>query len=154
MGKIFEGLKAVGKIGVEIGENLWGGIKAALNAGIRAVNNMIPNKIGIGPASIDLPDNPIPTLARGVSSFGGGSAILGEHGRELAILPQKSKVYPAHRTESMFESARRGAEAAGSGGDDRPIIVQFHLDGRMIEQSLIRRTRDTGRPLQITVRPA
>lgn len=149
MGKIFEGLKAVGRIGAEVGENLWNGIKGALNDGIRAVNNMIPNKIGIGPASIDLPDNPIPTLARGVSSFGGGAAILGEHGRELAMLPGKSKVYPSHRTEAMFESARRGAESAA--GDDRPIIVQFHLDGRMIEQSLIRRTRDTGRPLQIKV---
>lgn len=151
MGKIFEGLKAVGKIGVEIGENLWGGIKSALNAGIRAVNNMIPNKIGIGPASIDLPDNPIPTLARGVSSFSkGGGAILGEHGRELAVLPNKAKVYPNHRTEAMFESARRGAQASG-GGDDRPIIVKLILDGQVLEQALIRRTRDTGRPLQIQV---
>lgn len=152
IGKFFAGLKKLGSIGVQVGKGLINGVIDGVNSGIRAVNGVIPDSIGIGPASIDLPNNPFPTiprLARGASSFGGGAAVLGEHGRELAALPGGARIYPAHRTEAMFASARRGAAAAG--GDDQPMLIQFILDGAIVEQALIRRQRRTGRPIQIKV---
>jgi hypothetical protein len=153
IGKLFEGLGKLGSIGVEMGQNIWEAVKSAINAGIRNVNNILPNKIGIGPASIDLPDNPIPMLARGVSSFPGGYAGVGEHGRELAALPAGSRVYPHHRTEAMYASARRGAESAS--GSMPPIIIQGALDpiavGQQVEKVLIEYARSIGRPLQLQV---
>lgn len=152
IGKFFAGLKKLGSIGANVGSGLLNGVIDGINAGIRKVNDVIPNSVGIGPASINLPDNPFPTigrLARGTSAFGGGAAVLGEHGRELAALPGGTRVYPAHRTEAMFASARRGA--AASTDDGQPMLVQFLLDGSVIEQALIKHSRRKNRPIQIKV---
>ena len=41
------------------------------------------------------------------------------------------------------------AAAPASGGNDRPIIVQFVLGDQVVEQALIRRSRTTGQPIQV-----
>lgn len=155
MGKIFEGFKKVGSIGLDIGRNLFNGVVDGINKAIDGVNNFLPNKIPLkGLPDIDLPDNPIPRiprLASGASAFGGGLATVGEHGRELTTLPGGTRVYPHHRTEAMYASARRGA-AAASGGNTI-INIYGALDpvavGRQVEKALVKYTSATGRPVQV-----
>lgn len=152
IGKFFAGLKKLGDIGATVGKGLINGVIDGINAGIGAVNGAIPDKLGLGKFSVNLPDDPFPKLkhlASGTSRFAGGTAVLGEHGRELATLPGGARVYPAHRTEAMFASARRGAAAGVN--DETPMLVQLFLDGKFIEQSLIRHQRRTNRPIQIKV---
>lgn len=64
MGKIFEGFKKVGSIGVDIGRNLFNGVVGGINTAIDKVNDFLPDKISLpGPVpDIDLPDNPVPHI--------------------------------------------------------------------------------------------
>lgn len=69
--------------------------------------------------------------------------VVGEHGRELVFPDRSGTVVPARQTAQMLRSGSFTA-AGSSGGDDRPILVQFMLDGRVIQQSLLKRKRETG----------
>lgn len=40
--------------------------------------------------------------------------------------------------------------ARGAGRDERPIVVQLHIDGRRIHEALVRRKRQTGMALGLT----
>lgn len=147
IGKLFEGIKNVAKNAAGFAGDVAGGIADALkghiNSMIDRLNSAIPNSLGWGKFAIDIEDSPIPHLARGTNFHKGGLALVGEEGPELVNLPRGSKVTP--HGESM--GALRGLSA---GDDNRPIVVQFVLDGKVIEQSLIRRSRDTGRPIQVS----
>ena len=122
MGKLIDGLKQVGKVGVDIGRNLFNGIIDGINSAIRGVNDFLPNKIGIpGPVpDIDLPDNPIPTiprLFRGGITTGPTLAMIGDNpgGREAVI--------PLDRYPHLLDP-------------DRPIVIHqtIELDGQVIDR--------------------
>lgn len=140
IGKFFDGLKKLGDLGVNIGKDLLNGIIGAINSGITAINDIIPDSIGVGPVSINLPNDPFPTipeLAKGgivKARRGGTLALIGEGGHDEAVVPLSGPHAPG-----------RGRMA----GAERPILVQLVLDNKVIEQALIRRTRETGRPLQV-----
>lgn len=95
----------VGVIG-DLTERVWDALKSLINSGIQAINDLIPNSIGFSVlgkrVSIDLPDNPIPMLARGVRNFPGGLAIVGERGPELAVLPRGTDVYSNRETRALL----------------------------------------------------
>lgn len=96
IGKFFEGLGTIGSIVVDLGKDIVNGIIGAMNTAISAVNDALPNSIGIGPASIDLPDNPIPKipkLAKGGVVNRPTLAIIGEAGPEV-VLPLSSPNAP------------------------------------------------------------
>jgi hypothetical protein len=112
-----------------IADGIASGIKAGVNFIIGAVNKVldfvrgihisIPSvdipKIGkVGGGTIDIPGVPgsITPLARGTSYFGGGLAMVGENGPELAWLPRGSAVAPTGQ---------------GFGGG-----IHVHLEGSMI----------------------
>lgn len=145
------GMKNAAGIITGIAGNVWNAVKGLLNGAIDKINAALEFKINVLGKDVGINPPNIKHLARGVSSFGGGVAELGEHGRELAALPGGSRVYPAHRTEAMFASARRGA-AAGGGA---PIIVNINgaLDpvavGKQVEKALIQLSRSLGRPIQV-----
>jgi hypothetical protein len=83
---ILAGLKAVpGMIG-DLATEVFEAIKAVINVGIDAINDMIPNKIAIPYApDINLPDNPIPRLSQGGIVRRPTLALLGENGPEAVI---------------------------------------------------------------------
>jgi len=94
---LLSGLKAVPDLLGDLTEQVWSALKAVINIGIQAINDLIPNSLdfkvkGVG-VSIGLPDNPIPSLASGTPYFGGGLALVGEQGPELLALPGGSRVY-------------------------------------------------------------
>ncbi|NHA02042.1 hypothetical protein G5V59_27005 [Nocardioides sp. W3-2-3] len=80
------------------------------------MNDAIPNSIGKGPVSIDLPDNPIPRLARGGPVEAGESYIVGDRG-------------PRHAWEPLHPDDRRlrapaGAERQPSGDAKHPHALR------------------------------
>lgn len=122
IGRFFDGLKRLGSIGANIGKGLLNGVIRGINSGINAVNNFIPDKIGIGPASINLPNNPFPTipqLATGGRATGATLAMIGE-GRE------PETVLPDSVLRGLLERAHRAgmaqAQPAAAGGPTGPLI--------------------------------
>ncbi|HEY1179927.1 MAG TPA: hypothetical protein VGF17_27540 [Phytomonospora sp.] len=75
--------------------------------------------------------------AGGTSNWRGGLTWVGEQGPEIVDLPGGSKVYNAQRSAAM-------AGAGGGGGGPVVVQAQLYLDGRMIQQSLLRVKRQTG----------
>lgn len=106
----------VGGIVSDVAQAVLGAVKSAINSLIDQFNSAIPNTIGVGPASVDLPDNPIPHLAKGTSNWKGGWSWVGEEGPELVRLPGGSQVL----------SADKSAAAAGSTGSG---VVTVDYDG-------------------------
>lgn len=134
MGKLFEGIRSAVSGVAGFASDIAQSIKDAINDVLH-----LPFTIhGPGP----LPDFTIPKFAKGTNFAPGGLALVGERGPELVDLPRGSRVSTAAQT--------RRRVSAMEAGDDRPIVVQFLLDGKMIEQALIKRTRTTGRPLQVS----
>ena len=77
-----------------IGDMIWTGVKYGVNKAIGAINSVSGalNKV----PGIDIPS--IPQLAKGTSSFGGGTALVGEQGPELINLPRGAQVLNAQDT--------------------------------------------------------
>lgn len=99
----FQGLSAEGSFIGKLGDAVKDAAIGAINAVIDLLNKAIPNKIAIpGAPDINLPDNPIPHLARGTSSFRGGYALVGEEGPELVSLPRGTGVTPAAQTAAAL----------------------------------------------------
>jgi hypothetical protein len=67
------------------------------------------------------------------AGLGGTRALIGEGGHDEAVVPLSGP----------------NAPRLSGRGDDRPILVQLMLDGKVLEQALIRRSHQTGRPLQV-----
>ncbi len=124
MGTAFlDGLKGVvsGAAGfaADVAGALVGALKSAWNSFARRVNGIIPNSLGWGPASIDLPDNPIPTFHTG------GIFDTGNRSREgLALLQKGEGVFTRDQMSALGLMANAGNNGAtvvidGSGLDKR-----------------------------------
>lgn len=89
--------------------SMGGLFKGAINALIRAANTGLNWIASHWPDAPGLPGPPgflsggIPYLARGTRSFGGGLAIVGEHGPELVNLPRGSRVNDARSTRGLLD---------------------------------------------------
>lgn len=92
--------KAVGFAG-DLASSVLAAVRNVINDNIiDKINSAIPNSIGAGPLSIDLPDNPVPRIATGSSSVAGGTYTVGERGAEKVVLPQGARVVPNHSLAS------------------------------------------------------
>lgn len=111
---IKNGLGAAGAFAASVATGVGDKIKDAINGLVDRLNSAIPNKLGWGKFAIDIPDNPVPHLARGTRNFRGGLAMTGEFGRELVALPAGSRVFPHRQTEKIL----------ADGGDKK---VELHL---------------------------
>lgn len=87
-------------IATSVGNAIVDAAKAAINSVIDAANGAFPNSINLpGPVpDINLPDNPIPRLQSGTSSFAGGWANVGEVGPERVYIPEGARVLSAAQT--------------------------------------------------------
>jgi phage-related minor tail protein len=134
---LFSGIKsAAGKAGgvvADIATAVFDGVKSMINSAISLINNGIPNSIGKGPLTIDLPDNPIPHLARGTDRWPGGWSWVGEEGPELVNLPRGASVVPAGQSAAMAGGTATiqvvmptgDPEAAGMAAMNRLVAVGF-----------------------------
>ncbi|MFF7361078.1 phage tail tape measure protein [Streptomyces sp. NPDC008125] len=93
------GLSKLGGFASSLGATVTRAVKGAVNNVVDLLNWAIPNKLGMGPLSIDLPDNPIPKV-RAMGGPAGGRVRVGERGPEEVILPNGSTVVPNHRLGS------------------------------------------------------
>lgn len=68
----------------------------AINWVIDKMNDGIPDRLGWGRLSIDLPDNPIPHISKAMGGPASGLVTVGERGPEQVVLPNGSRVIPNH----------------------------------------------------------
>lgn len=114
IGDAFDGLKRGIKV---VWDGITGIIKGAINTVIDAVNGMIRAlngiqihipKVGVGDVAVGPFDwsglnlSTIPRLATGARGFGGGWAMLGERGPELARLPRGTDVFTAAQSRDLI----------------------------------------------------
>lgn len=85
MDGIINGMKSVGGFVGDIASGVYNALRDKINDLIRALNAAIPNSLGAGPLSINLPDNPIPMLANGGIVNRATLAVIGEAGPEAVI---------------------------------------------------------------------
>ncbi|MEU2760439.1 phage tail tape measure protein [Streptomyces sp. NPDC007094] len=96
---IRNGLAKLGGFAASLGSTVTRAVKGAINGVIDLMNWAIPNKLGMGPLSIDIPDNPIPKI-RAMGGPASGRVRVGERGPEEVMLPNGSTVIPNHRLGS------------------------------------------------------
>jgi len=122
---IGKGLSAVAGFLGDLKDAVGRALKTVINSFIDKLNDAIPDKLGTGAFSINLPNNPIPRLATGaiVSRRPGGIlANIGEGRYDEGVLPLPPGV---------IEGLQAIARGAGAGG--RPIEVtvnEAHTDPR------------------------
>jgi hypothetical protein len=85
-----------------------------------------------------------PKHARGGSNLPAGWSLVGEEGPELMYVPGGSTILDAQKTSGALSGSGSGAGMPGSLGATQPVIVQFMLDGRVVQQSLLRLKRTNG----------
>jgi hypothetical protein len=106
--------------------------KAVANAVIKLLNSAIPNKLPIPGPDIDLPNNPIPMLARGGVVSGAGSWITGESGPELNTLRGgRVTVQPLPAVSPITSDATLVPE-----GGRRTLISKVYLRGKQIAEAV------------------
>lgn len=142
------GMKNAAGIITGIAGNVWNAVKGLLNGAIDKINAALEFTISL-PLGKSISINPknIPHIggyAKGTNSAARGWAWAGENGPELVNFGGGEQVIPHRKSMAM----------AGGSSSDQPLLVQFILDGKVVEQSLIKRSRDTGRPIQIRVASA
>lgn len=98
-GKVIDGIKnglsKLGGFASSLASAVTRAAKGAINGVIDLLNWAIPNKLGWGKLSIDLPDNPIPKI-RAMGGPASGWTRVGERGPETVYLPNGSTVAPNH----------------------------------------------------------
>jgi phage-related minor tail protein len=96
---IKSGLSRLGSFAGSLAAAVTRAAKGAMNGVIDLLNYAIPNKLGWGKVSIDIPDNPIPKI-RAMGGPASGVVRVGERGPEEILLPNGSTVVPNHRISS------------------------------------------------------
>ena len=85
----------IGGIGAGIANAIGDGFKAAWNTIAGLINAAIPDKVGFGfGPEIDLPDNPVPTFAKGGifnAAMNGGSGLAVLHDNEMILNADQQK---------------------------------------------------------------
>ena len=85
----------IGGIGAGIANAIGDGFKAAWNSIAGLINRAIPDSIGFGwGPKIDLPDNPVPTFAKGGifnAAMNGGSGLAVLHDNEMILNADQQK---------------------------------------------------------------
>lgn len=148
---LFQGIRnAAGGAGGLLGDvagSFASTFKGVINGLISNLNSAIPNEIEINNApNINLPDNPIPYLARGTNNWRGGYAIVGEEGPELVNLPRGSRVTP-HK-QSMGELRAIGQGRGGvTVNINGPVYGDPRAFAREVQKSLLTLKRDQGTAL-------
>lgn len=96
---IKNGLSKLGGFASSLASAVTRAAKGAINGVIDLLNWAIPNKLGMGPVSIDIPANPIPKI-RAMGGPASGLTRVGERGPEWVNLPNGSTVVPNHAAGS------------------------------------------------------
>lgn len=99
-------------------------LEDAINTAIDAANRLLPNSVGFGPASINLPDNPLPrvNLAHGDIVWQETLARIGERNMPEVVVPMTR---PRRAIELLEESGLADLVRASSRGGDG-MAVNFN----------------------------
>jgi len=126
---IWEGVKSgfssVAGFAGDIASGLIGAVKSAWNSFAGMINRLIPDSVGFGPFSFDLPDNPIPT-------FHSGGRVPGGPNDEVLALLQGGEVVLTKEQQRGFGGSTAPVSAAGAS-----IIVNQYVtvEGSVTKES-------------------
>lgn len=112
IGSLWKGMKAAGGVIDDLGGDIMRSVRSMLNSGIDKVNNAIPDKIGKGPFTVNLPNDPFPHFYKGGIIKGsrlGTAIIAGDRGHDEAIVPLSGPNRP------KFDSMLPGSSGSSSG---------------------------------------
>lgn len=101
-----EGITAVAGFAGDIASAIVGAIKDAWNVVANKINDFVPNSIGWGAFSLDLPDDPIPTFHTGGVVPGGPTAEM------LALLQGGETVRTRAQEQAVQTALQRGTGVA------------------------------------------
>lgn len=91
MDRLVAGISSVGGVAGDIASGVGDALRGVMRDLVNTLNNAIPNSLGSGPFSIDLPDNPVPNpFANGGIVRRPTNALIGEAGPEV-VLPLVSR---------------------------------------------------------------
>ncbi|MCX5153701.1 phage tail tape measure protein [Streptomyces sp. NBC_00291] len=107
-----DGLSRLGGFASSLASSVSGAAKGAINSVVDLLNWAIPDRLGWGALSIDIPDSPIPHV-RAMGGPSQGLTRVGERGPEWVSLPGGSTVIPNH---------------AGPGGGGVVVNVRTNAD--------------------------
>ena len=93
---IVGGLKSAAGFVGNLASAMKDALIGAVNWAIDKMNTAIPNRLGKGVLSIDIPNNPIPRISRAMGGPASGSVLVGERGPEVVQLPKGSNVLSNH----------------------------------------------------------
>lgn len=96
---IKNGLSKLGGFASSLASAVGRAAKGAINGVVDLLNWAIPDRLGWGKLSIDLPDSPIPKI-RAMGGPASGMVRVGERGPETVMLPNGSNVLPNHASGS------------------------------------------------------
>ncbi len=128
---ILEGLQAVGGFIASLATQVFNAIKEVINIGIQTINTLIPDsltfkKFGIG-VTINLPDNPIPSLAHGAFATAPTLALIGD-------APGGEAVLNVPQIKALIRS--------GGGGGGPTVVINGGLMGDAIDAQRIARVTE------------
>lgn len=87
-------------------------------------------------------------FASGGTNIPAGLAWVGEKGRELIDVPEGSSIYDHNTSERMASTlggrGNRSQVGSSSSTVEQPVTVQLVLDGRVVQESLLRLKRTNG----------
>lgn len=138
IGAFINGLKQAGGVVSDIAGNVWTALKGTLNNAIDRINSALEFKISVLGKGVTINPPDIQHLATGgvVKARPGGTlALIGEGGHDEAVVPLSGPHAPKIR--------------GGGRGSAQPVIVQLVVSGKVLEQVLIKHSRDVNRPLQV-----
>lgn len=162
-GKLIQGLKrgitgipaVVGSIATAAFDKL----KGLINSAIDTINSHIPNSLGKGPISIDLPDNPIPRLARGGPVKKGHPYIVGDrgprHAWELFVPNEDGRVHARVPNADRSPVRARGGTRGGGVTIINKVVIQAGVGdpvaiAKQVERVLVVGQRSLGRAYHFT----
>lgn len=96
----------VGKI-----KGMFSKLKSVFTNGIKAIKKKWENFKNMFKGGFNIS---LPRFAKGVKNFGGGPAVVGEHGPEIVTLPKGSSVIPNHESKKLVRSQAVSSAPAGS----------------------------------------
>lgn len=129
IGGIVDGAQAVLGWIADLGRGIANTLIGMFNWAIQTINNFIPNSVGLGPVSFDLPDNPlplIPQLARG--GVTGSEGLVNVHPNE-AILPLESAGGQAALAAALAAAGAGGGVTLAQGA----VLIEVNVNGSISE---------------------
>lgn len=134
-----KGIKGAGGVVSGALDAILGGIRSFVNTQLidRINRSLTVNWDWPGPGKINFAPN-LPHLAKGTDNFGGGTAMVGEKGQELVVMPKGARVLTNKNTNNLAKAIKT---VKSMGGQRINVSVMVESPKIVVENKLEARGR-------------